>query len=121
VQSVELALAPWLGGGVESHAEAEVLRLLLVAGFPAPICQYEIRDGAAFVARVDFAWPAQRVVLEVDGFQYHDGPAKFVDDRRRANRLAALGWRVIATTLREVRTDPTALFAALASVLDGSA
>lgn len=121
VRSVERALAPWLGGAIESHAEAEVLRLLLVAGLPIPVCQYEIRDGTAFVARVDFAWPRQRLVLEVDGFRFHDGPTKFVEDRRRANRLAALGWRVISTTLREMRTDPTAVLAALAGVLDGSA
>jgi hypothetical protein len=81
VQAVDRALQPWLNGGVESHAEAQVLRLLLAAGFRAPVCQHEIRDGAVFVARVDFAWPAQRVVLEVDGFQYNDGPPKFVEDR----------------------------------------
>ena len=119
VQAVDRALQPWLNGGVESHAEAQVLRLLLAAGFRAPVCQHEIRDGAVFVARVDFAWPAQRVVLEVDGFQYHDGPAKFVEDRHRANRLAALGWSVITTTLRELRSDPTAVFTALAAALDG--
>jgi hypothetical protein len=120
IRAVEQALAPWLAGGVDSHAEAEVYRLLLRAGLPAPACQYEIRDGEVFVARVDFAWPRWRLVLEVDGFQYHDGPAKFVEDRHRANRLAALGWRVISTTLRELRTDPTALFAALWRVLDGA-
>lgn len=119
IRAVERALAPWLAGGLESHAEAEVLRMLLATSLPAPTRQLEIRDGTIFVARVDFAWPSRRVVLEVDGFRFHDGPKKFVDDRHRDNRLAALGWRVIRTTVTEMRTDPTAVFAALAAALDG--
>lgn len=118
VRSIERALEPWLNGGVESHAEAEVLRLLLAAGLPAPACQHVVRDGATFVARVDFAWPAKQLILEVDGFRFHDGPTKFVEDRHRDNRLAALGWRVIRTTVREVRSDATAVLAALAGALD---
>jgi hypothetical protein len=121
VRAVERALTPWLNGGVESHAEAEVLRLVLAAGFKAPVCQFEIRDGTSVVARVDFAWPRERLVLEVDGFRFHDGPVQFVADRHRANLLAARGWWVISTTVREMRTDPTAVWAALASLLDTSA
>jgi len=120
VRAVERALAPWLSGGVDSHAEAEVLRLLLATGFPAPVRQYEIRHAGGFVARVDFAWPHHRLVLEVDGYRFHDGPTRFVADRHRANRLAALGWRVVSTTVQELRTDPTAVWAALAGVLGGA-
>ena len=107
------ALRPWLAGPVESHLEAEVLRLLLGAGLPEPTRQLEVMDRGTLVARVDFAWPAERLILEVDGFSYHDGPAKFTDDRHRANRLASLGWTVLSTTQKEVRTDETALVEAL--------
>jgi len=117
--AVRRALAPWMDGTVESHAEAEVLRLLLAAGFPPPVCQYEIWDGKVLVARVDFAWPLQRLILEVDGFQFHDGPAKFAADRHRWNRLEALRWRVLKATLREVRTDNRSLFTAIAAHLEG--
>ena len=111
--AVRAALRPWLAGPLESHLEAEVLRLLLRSGLPAPTLQLEIRDRGRLVARVDFAWPDQQVILEVDGFRYHDGPARFTDDRHRANRLASLGWTVLATTQKEVRTDATALLEAL--------
>jgi len=110
---VRRALAPWVEGTVESHAEATVLRALLAAGVPQPVCQHEIRVGDVLVARVDFAWPRQHLILEVDGFQFHDGPTKFGADRHRWNRLEALGWRVLKTTVWELKTDQCPLFGAI--------
>jgi len=119
-RSLTAALVPWSLGTVESHAEAAALRLLSTWGLPAPVPQYEVRspDGA-FVARVDFAWPDRRLVLEVDGFQAHDGPARFVADRQRWNRVRAAAWDVVQVTLRELREDPAAVRAVLERYLLG--
>lgn len=106
---VERALRPWLLGRLESHAEAEVLRRLLVWHLPPPLPQYQVALGGGLVARVDFAWPAHRLALEVDGFSAHDGPRKFVADRQRWNRLRAAGWDVVQVTIRELREDPSAV------------
>jgi len=111
------AVAPWLGNALESPAEAEMLRLLRDQGLPVPTTKLteELAGGQTF--RLDFAWVAHRVALEVDGFRYHDGPARFIRDRHRANLLTAAGWHVIRTTLPEIRQDPEPLCAALRQVL----
>jgi hypothetical protein len=103
------ALRPWMLGTLESHAEAEVLRRILDWGIPAPVPQCEICVEGERVVRVDFAWPDRRLALEVDGFVAHDGPAKFVADRARWNRIRAAGWDVVQVTLSEVRDEPAAV------------
>jgi very-short-patch-repair endonuclease len=108
---------PWLSGALESVAEAEVLRMLSSRGLPAPTSQLRKALEGGRVSRLDFAWPAQLVALEVDGFQYHDGPDRFVADRHRGNLLAGAGWQVLRTTLHEVRSDPEALCHALRLLL----
>jgi very-short-patch-repair endonuclease len=60
-------------------------------------------DGSRFVARVDLAWPEQRVAVEYDGL-WHGTPAQFHRDRRRLNALVAAGWTVIHVTSAQLRT-----------------
>jgi hypothetical protein len=114
-------LAPWLAGDrVESVAEAQVLRAIEAADLPRPVTQYEVRSPTRkLVGRVDFAWPEQQVVLEVDGFRWHAKPAAQVDDIARANRLAALGWIVLRTTPAEMAAGGSAMLAALGQNLGG--
>jgi very-short-patch-repair endonuclease len=89
---------------VDSVAEAEVLRILLAAGIEEPITQFVIRDAnGGFVARVDKAWPARKVALEIDGYRYHSDVRTFVHDRERGNRIVALGWALLRTTPASVR------------------
>lgn len=111
------AIAPWLANSLESPAEAEMLRMLTDRGLPAPTTQVTVvlNGGATF--RLDFAWVAERVALEVDRFQYHDGPERFVNDRHRANLLTGAGWHVLRTTLSEIRRDPEPLCQGLHRVL----
>jgi hypothetical protein len=107
------ALALWNVGAVESHAEAEVLRWLLAAGVPEPVRQLEIATVDGKRLRVDFAWVAAHVVLEVDGFAHHHGPRKLSADHERRSVLAARGWHVLTTTMAEVRRGGGQLLAAL--------
>jgi len=76
----------------------------------------EVLEGGA-VFRLDFAWITQHVALEMDGFQYHDGPERFVADRHRANLLTGAGWHVLRTTLAELRRDPESLCQAIRRAL----
>ena len=91
--------------------------MLAGRGLPAPTRQFTVvlNNGAKF--RLDFAWISQRVALEVDGFQCHDGLERFVSDRQRANLLTGSGWYVLRTTLSEIRRDPEPLCRALHRVL----
>ena len=66
---------------------------------------------------VDLLWPAQRLVVEVDGFRFHGGRAAFERDRRRDGELLASGYRVLRVTWRELTGAPEAVVATLAQAL----
>lgn len=52
--------------------------------------------------RLDFAWPDQRIALEVEGGVWtrgrHVRPAGFLGDVAKYNALTMLGWRLIRMT-----------------------
>jgi very-short-patch-repair endonuclease len=74
--------------------------------------QYAVTDGGGrFVGRVDFAYPAQRVAIEVDGFRHHDTRATFDDERARGNQLVAMGWQVLRITSKHLEEDPDGVVA----------
>lgn len=83
-----------------------LLRLLLSVLQPAPVSQYEVRDGRDLVARVDLCWPEHRLVVEADGFAFHSDRAAYRKDRQRSNQLERLGWRVLRFTWEDVVGRP---------------
>lgn len=87
----------------ESALETRFRRRLRKAGLPAPIAQYEVRDERRrLLARVDFAYPAQRLAIEVDGYASHSGRRRWESDLARQNRLLLAGWRFLRFTNRDV-------------------
>jgi very-short-patch-repair endonuclease len=87
---------------------------LIRAGLPRPESQVEIRDAYdGFVARVDFAYVPQRVVIEYDGAWHWQ--TRRHDDRRR-DALRALGWTVIVVSAEDL-ARPVALIAQVRGVL----
>jgi very-short-patch-repair endonuclease len=93
-------------------------RLLLVAGgLPRPIAQHVVRDSdGRFVARLDLAYPDQRVAVEYDGAWHWQ--QRRADDRRR-DRLRALGWVVLVVSAEDVFRQPEAVVASVKAVLAG--
>ena len=92
------------------------MRLLIGASaLPSPVAQYRVVDAGQFVARVDFAWPEQKVAVEYDGL-WHGEPGQFAKDRRRLNRLQAAGWRVVFVTAADLHR-PGELLARIAAAL----
>ena len=55
---------------------------------------------------VDFAWRAQRLLVEVDGYGYHRSPSRFENDRERDIMLTLAGWHVLRFTWTQVTTRP---------------
>jgi very-short-patch-repair endonuclease len=79
----------------ESPRESKLRVILVTAGLPKPECQVVVRDATGrFVARLDLAWPHQRIGVEYDG-AHHRGAAQHSKDLFRHNRLRACGWTVI--------------------------
>jgi len=58
--------------------------------------------------RFDFAWPASRLAVEIDGGQWapHGGRHNTDGDREKLNAAAALGWRVMRFSGSMLREDP---------------
>jgi hypothetical protein len=98
-------------GVTESPLETATLKLIRDAGLPIPMLQYAVRDGDRFVARLDFAYPKERVVIEADGFRYHDDRRGFDKERARGNDLEAMGWRVLRVTSQHLETEPASVAA----------
>ena len=101
-RAVAAAVDPQSGSVLET-----LLRLVLLAAGLAPRTQHVITDpGGRFVARVDFCWPAHRLVVEADGYAFHADRAAYRRDRERLNDLERLGWRVLRFTWEDVRGRP---------------
>ena len=81
----------------DSVREAELTRLLLAAGLPAPVRQQGLEIDGRLVS-IDLAIPQFMVAIEFDSFEVHSGRGRFDDDRRRVDDLTALGWRVVQVT-----------------------
>lgn len=93
-------------GLTESPLETDVLRLLRNAGLPIPMVQYEIKDDRGVIARLDFAYPDEKVAIEADGFRYHDRRGGFDRERARGNEIESMGWAVLRITAAHIARDP---------------
>ena len=54
----------------------------------------------------DFHWPEHNLVVEVDGYEFHEGLPAFRDDRRRGNRFNRGGYEVIRFAASDVEHEP---------------
>lgn len=100
-----------------SPLESRVAWLLAKSGLPQPVRQYEIFDRGHFLARVDFAYPQHKVIIEVDGYRFHSGRPSWVRDAEQRSHLAALGWAVIVATYERVEGNPQSLLDQVAQSL----
>lgn len=108
--------------GAQSPLETESRVVLMGLGLPEPQLQHEFHDDLGFVGRVDMYWEEQGVVGEVDGKVKYTDP---YDDRspgevlwrekRREDRLRALGFSVIRWTAQDLRLNPHRIVAAFAA------
>ncbi len=91
--------------------------LMVQARLTPPRCQFEIRRGAVLLARTDFAWPHRRVIVEIDGFEFHSDKGAFVRDRRRQNLVVNEGWRVLRFTPADLLLRPKEVIAEVRTAL----
>jgi hypothetical protein len=66
---------------------------------------------------VDALWREQRLIVELDGRTFHDGPAAFERDRERDAQLVAAGHRVLRITWRRLTDEPDREAARLRALL----
>ena len=75
------------------------LKLLEAVELPLPVAEHRFCERRW---RFDWAWPAQKIALEVEGGIWtggrHTRGEGFVKDMEKYNAAAALGWRVLRCT-----------------------
>jgi very-short-patch-repair endonuclease len=84
----------------ESRLERRAAWLIQAAGLPEPDREYRFHLLRQF--RFDFAWPAQRIGLEIEGGTWtggrHTRGAGFAGDCEKYNEATVDGWRVLRVT-----------------------
>lgn len=91
----------------ESVLEAKLLEVVAVGGLPVPVRQHRLSWLAAGDGRVDFAYPAARLIVEVDSRRWHTRMKDFEDDERRDLEALANGWRTARVSWTALQNEPT--------------
>jgi very-short-patch-repair endonuclease len=97
----------------QSEAERRMLQLIRSARLPLPLTQVRVAGWP-----VDFSWPQHRLIVEVDGYPFHNHRRAFERDRRRDAAHVAAGYVVIRFTWRQLNEEPLAVVATIARALD---
>jgi very-short-patch-repair endonuclease len=99
-----------------SELERRMLALVKGRGLPKPLVNAPLLG-----YKVDLLWPAHRLVVELDGYEYHHTPQAFDRDRRRDGDLQRAGYRVQRFSFNQVDRDPEWVAACLKTLLAESA
>jgi hypothetical protein len=102
---------------VRSNLERRFLRLCVDAGLPRPTLQHPIEHTPGTWHKVDFAWPAIRLAVEVDGGAIHTTRTAARRDRRLDRQIRDAGWRVERFMEDDVVDAPSEILAALRTLL----
>lgn len=98
----------------DSELEAEFLfQLRQHPDLPEPLT-HQVVEGEA----VDFYWPDQRVVVEIDGDKYHSLPRDRLNNSRRDRKLTLAGYLVLRVSELELKTEPERVMADLRALLN---
>ena len=104
-------------GGAVSEAERLAHSVVRLAGIIGWVANLPLDVPAYGRAVVDLAFPAQKVIVEIDGWAYHRDLRAFLIDGPRQSALAAEGWVVIRTHWYELTGDPQTFVDTLRRVL----
>ena len=84
-----------------SALEDAFLKAIRNAGIPVPRTNAPLHG-----FEVDALWPAQRLVVELDGYAYHHTAPAFQRDRTKSNVLTMAGYTVLRFTRDDVMRRP---------------
>ena len=101
---------------MSSHLEDQFATLLRWGRVKMPYMK-EHRFAPPRRFRFDFAWPEQKIAVEIEGGLYGKGRHTtingFNNDCEKYNLAVVMGWRVLRFTERMLTDDPTATIATL--------
>lgn len=82
-----------------------LVRIHRLYGLPLPDTELPWQVGRQRY-RLDFAWPAVMLAVEVDGYAWHAAPSDLDHDTARGSQLTAAGWTILVFTWHQVVQDP---------------
>lgn len=98
-----------------SRLESEMRRLVHRYQLPRPAVQ--VRAGQDGRYRLDCAWEADRLAVELYGYAWHHSPEQMEHDLHRQRQLVLEGWTVLIFTWRDVICDPARVAGQIAEAL----
>ncbi|HWB69789.1 MAG TPA: DUF559 domain-containing protein [Solirubrobacterales bacterium] len=101
------------GPQTRSPLEDRFARFCEGAGLPRPAFNVLVLGH-----EVDVLWPDEKLIVEVDGFEFHAHRAAFERDRRRDTARQAAGYRVLRVTHRRLEEEPESLAREIRALLD---
>ncbi|GLZ48800.1 hypothetical protein Acsp06_49850 [Actinomycetospora sp. NBRC 106375] len=107
-------------GGARSEAERRMHRLLRDAGVGGWFADHPVDVPRYGRALLDLAFPAARVLVEIDGWAYHRDLPAFRRDIARQNALVLAGWTVLRVTWHDLEVDPDAVLATVTAAITPS-
>lgn len=101
---------------LKSKLEARFLELLDRAGIPRPALNVTLLGH-----EVDMLWKRERVVVELDSWEFHRTRRAFERDREKVVKLQLAGHRVLPFTWKRMAAEPEALLEAVQTALASAA
>ncbi len=98
--------------GTRSELEGRFLSICRRHRLPKPEVNAEVGPFT-----VDFLWPGERLIVEVDGWDSHGTRSAFEADRERDTQLKLLGYEVVRFTWRQLRESPAEVAGLLRELL----
>jgi very-short-patch-repair endonuclease len=90
-----------------SSLEQRALEAIAQAGLPEPVQEYKFMEKRRF--RFDFAYPVQKIAIEIEGGLYgksrHTSIDGYTKDCDKYNLAALEGWRVFRFTAVHMKQD----------------
>ena len=96
----------------DSAAERLLVALLRAAGIGGWVLGHPFGP-----YRIDLAFPAARVAIEVDGWAWHVDPQRFRNDRRKGNMITRCGWDLLRFTWHDLDARPAGTIAEIRQTL----
>jgi very-short-patch-repair endonuclease len=84
----------------QTELEDAFLKICRRHRIPTPVTQHGVKP------RIDFLWPDQHLIVEVDGWEAHRTRTAFQDDRTTTNALQLQGFLVLRYTYADITRRP---------------
>jgi hypothetical protein len=103
-----------------SPLESLIFEFITDSGLPIPVPQFTILDAEGrFIARPDFVYPSERIVIEGHSRLWHSDPDQRRRDVARHERMVATDHRVVYLTWYDIRENRQACANRIEALFNG--